>query len=317
MFRSMAYVFEVYKEMSFSRAAKNLYISQPSLSAAVKKVEELIGAPIFDRSTNPITLTQIGEAYIYSIRSIMDVEKSFQNYVNDINFMKNGSLTIGGTNFYISFVLPSLLPQFTEQYPNIHVELLEGTTLELKEKLSSGVLDLLLDNSVRTLEEFERKVLRQEHLLLAVPKHFSCNADVADYAFSAADVKENFHLLDSTPSVPMTAFKDQPFLLLREGNSTRTRAMNICRKCNFEPRCKLELSQQITAYNLCCNGMGISFVGDSLIQNVPEVPNLLFYKLEGKDAVRQVSFYYKKNRYMSRAVQVFLNMLNEYTADLR
>ena len=136
-------------------------------------MEELIGAPIFDRSTNPITLTQLGEAYIHSIQSIMDVEKSFQNYVNEINLMKNGSLTIGGTNFYISFVLPSLLPQFTEQYPNIHVELVEGTTLELKEKLSSGVLDLLLDNSVRTLEEFERKVLRQEHLLLAVPKHFS------------------------------------------------------------------------------------------------------------------------------------------------
>ena len=60
MFQGMRYVYEVYKEMSFSRAAKNLYISQPSLSTAVKKAEDRIGFPIFDRSTSPIQLTELG-----------------------------------------------------------------------------------------------------------------------------------------------------------------------------------------------------------------------------------------------------------------
>ena len=60
MFNSMNYVYEVYKERSFSKAAANLYISQPSLSATVKKVEERIGAPIFDRSVSPIQLTESG-----------------------------------------------------------------------------------------------------------------------------------------------------------------------------------------------------------------------------------------------------------------
>ena len=67
MFQGMHYVYQVYKEMNFSRAARNLYISQPSLSAAVKKVEAQIGYPIFDRSSSPIQLTELGKEYIRSI----------------------------------------------------------------------------------------------------------------------------------------------------------------------------------------------------------------------------------------------------------
>lgn len=64
MFQGMEYVYEVYKERSFSRAARNLYISQPSLSASIRRIEARIGAPIFDRSTTPISLTECGEEYI-------------------------------------------------------------------------------------------------------------------------------------------------------------------------------------------------------------------------------------------------------------
>ena len=88
MFQGMHYVYEVYKEMSFSKAARNLFISQPSLSAAVKKAEKQIGFPIFDRSSNHIQLTELGKEYIRSIEIIMDVETGFQNYINDMKELK-------------------------------------------------------------------------------------------------------------------------------------------------------------------------------------------------------------------------------------
>ena len=109
MFQGMRYVYEVYKEMSFSKAARNLFISQPSLSAAVKKEEVQIGFPIFDRSSNPIQLTDLGKEYIRSIEIIMDVENGFQNYINDMRELKSGSLSIGGTNLFTSYVLPPLI----------------------------------------------------------------------------------------------------------------------------------------------------------------------------------------------------------------
>lgn len=70
MFVWKKYVYEVYKERSFTKAAQNLYISQPSLSARIKKIEEIIGEPLFDRSTTPLQLTEVGKVYIEAAEEI-------------------------------------------------------------------------------------------------------------------------------------------------------------------------------------------------------------------------------------------------------
>ena len=75
MFTAKKYIYEVYREKSFSKAAQNLYISQPSLSARIKKAEETIGFPIFDRSTSPLQLTEVGEVYIKAVEEIFRIEQ--------------------------------------------------------------------------------------------------------------------------------------------------------------------------------------------------------------------------------------------------
>ena len=138
MFQGMRYVYEVYKEMSFSKAARNLYISQPSLSAAVKKAEQEAGFPIFDRSTSPIRLTEPGREYIRAVERILDVENGFQSYLNDLNGLRTGSISIGGTNLFVSFLLPPLLSRFTASYPAVEIQLTEASTEELTERLFAG-----------------------------------------------------------------------------------------------------------------------------------------------------------------------------------
>lgn len=309
MFQGMRYVYAVYQEMSFSKAAKKLYLSQPSLSNAVRKEEERLGFPVFDRDTNPIRLTEPGREYIKAVEAILAVESGFESYLSDLGELKTGSLTIGGTNFFISYVLPPLLSRFTQRYPAIQIELVEGTTAELSEKLKAGGLDLLIDNSVMDPAVYGKKPLQTEHLLLAVPARFPSTSRAEGYALNASAVKAGRHLEKNFEPAPLKYFKDDPFLLLREGNDTRERAMNICRANHFTPNIRLELEQQITAYNLSCQGMGISFLGDSLIHSVPGAQGLLFYKLDHPDAVREVSLYYGKNRYLSRAVTAFLDMI--------
>ena len=310
MFQGMHYVYEVYREMSFSKAAKNLFISQPSLSAAVKKAEAQIGFPVFDRSTNPIRLTELGEEYIRSVENIMDVEKRFSNYVEDLRGLKSGAIAIGGTNLFVSYVLPPLLSRFTEQYPFIHVNLVEATTAQLEERLFAGFLDLLIDNQSVDASIYEKTFFCEEHLLLAVPSHFPSNERLKGYALSLSDVKNGRHLEASVPPVPLEAFREDAFLLLKSGNDTKARAEKLCRDCgHFAPRIKLEPEQQITAYNLSRYGMGISFNGDILIRHMPDDHRLIYYKLPYPDAVRNVNFYYKRNRYMTRVVSEFLKLV--------
>ena len=90
MFQGMEYVYEVYKEKSFSKAAANLFISQPSLSANVRRVESRIGYPVFDRSTKPLGLTECGEQYIRCVERIMNIRKKiFSDFINDWGGLKN------------------------------------------------------------------------------------------------------------------------------------------------------------------------------------------------------------------------------------
>lgn len=309
MFQGMHYVYQVYKEMNFSRAARNLYISQPSLSAAVKKVEAQIGYPIFDRSSSPIQLTELGKEYIRSIEIIMDVENGFQNYVNDMRELKSGSISVGGTNLFASYVLPPILVRFTEHYPHIHIDLTEATTSALTERLFSGSLDLLIDNQSMDLSIYGKRFFCEEHLLLTVPVRFSVCEKLKNYALTAGDIRKNRHLNSRIPPVSLELFQNEPFLLLKTGNDTRERADRICRSSHFLPRIQLELEQQITAYNLSRYGMGISFCSDTLIRHVPEDESLIYYKLNHQDASREVNFYYKRKRYMPKIVSAFLDMI--------
>ena len=79
MFVWKKYVYEVYKERSFTKAAQNLYISQPSLSARIKKIEEIIGEPLFDRSTTPLQLTEVGKVYIEAAEEITQIEQRLKD----------------------------------------------------------------------------------------------------------------------------------------------------------------------------------------------------------------------------------------------
>lgn len=308
MFQGMGYVYEVYKEMNFSKAAKNLYISQPSLSAAIKKVETRLGFPIFDRSTTPIKLTEFGREYIKAIEVIMDVENGFQNFVNDVNELKSGSISIGGTNLFASYILPPLLSGFTEKYPFVEVNLVEASTSELTDKLFSGSLDLIIDNNFMDSVIYEKVFFCEEHLVLTVPKAFASNEKAKDYRMSLRDIKSGRHLESDFPVVPLDFFQEEPFLFLKTGNDTRSRADKICHNSHFTPKIKLKLDQQITAYNLSSYGMGISFTGDILLNHIYENDNLIYYKLDNQDATRDVNFYYKRNRYMTRTVREFLKL---------
>ena len=85
MFDGKEYVYAVYEEKSFSKAAQKLYITQPALSTAIKKVEKKIGTPIFDRSTSPIGLTPGGEVYIDAIEKLFALEQNTLNQLNNLN----------------------------------------------------------------------------------------------------------------------------------------------------------------------------------------------------------------------------------------
>ena len=309
MFRLKNYVYMFYQEMSFSKADKRLFISQPSLSAAVKKEEEELGFPIFDRSTSPIQLTDFGKHYINSVEQIMSVEDNFTQYVNDLSELKAGSITIGATNLFTAYLLPPIMRAFCEKFPYVTIKLVGGETAELVDKLTTGKIHILVDNTELDPQIFDQKFCCTDELVLTVPREFPSNKKVASYALTTSDIQKGKHLSAKFPSVPLEVFQDDPFCLLRPGNNSRERAYAICSKHGFQPKVAIEPEQQITAFNLSSCGIGISFCGDLLIQNIPIQDNLLYYKLDSPESRISVKAFYRRSCYLPKAMQEFLKML--------
>lgn len=305
IFENMDYIFEVYNEGSFSKAAKNLYISQPSLSASVKRVEDRLGYPIFDRSTKPLRLTEFGEKYIESMLSIRKIEKDFMDYINDYGGLKTGTLKFGGTNLVSSLVAPKLINSFRTLYPQIEVELIEGITEDLEEMLDAGTLDMVMDYSMPYADCFDYVKLADEYLVLTVPKDFPINDSIREYAVNIDDIRNGKILEDSIPPVPLSYFSEIPFVLLKKKNDTYKRAMKMCADAGFEPRKIFESAQQMTAYHVCSSGMGAAFVSSMLLSRVAKNPDLVYYKLDSELSRRELCLLWKKERYLTRTMEEF------------
>ena len=308
MFNNKDYVLSVERHKSFSKAAKELYISQPSLSASIKRIENEIGAPIFDRSTNPLSLTEIGQKYVECALQINDIEQNFINYIGDSMNMLTGGIKIGGSSMFTSFVLPPLISNFNKLYPKIEFNFMEGHTQSLINMLIAGELDLVVENVLISNKSIVPIILTSEVLMLAVPNSFKVNEKLKDKMLTAEDIKAGRHNDPSAPCVKLDSFKDEPFILLKSENDTGKRAKKLCKKHDFKPNVIFKLDQQMTAYNITCSGVGISFISDTIIKHLSASPDVCYYKLDDEDITRNIYFYVKNNRYISKACQSFIDL---------
>ena len=280
MFDGKEYVYAVYEEKSFSKAAQKLYITQPALSTAIKKVEKKIGTPIFDRSTSPIGLTPGGEVYIDAIEKLFALEQNTLNQLNNLNGLLAGKLSVGGTIFFTSFVLPGVLSEFSHRYPQIKID----------------------------LQNYEKYYYSTERIILAVPKSFPINEELTQYQLTAEDIRAGRHSQAEFPVLPLPLLKSTPFIFVKEENSIYKRSMKMCSRQNYSPNIIMKPDQVVSAFNMAGRGVGATFIPDGLIVNLPyEVP-LCFYKMNEELAVRYVYLYKKRNKYLTKAMEEFIRV---------
>ena len=310
MFTNKHYIVAIYEEGSFSKAAQRLYISQPSLSASVKRIEDRISLPLFDRSTSPVALTEVGQEYIRYALEIEEKECSFEKYISDCTNTVSGSVKIGGSSLFSSFMLPFMISEFNATYPDVTFEIIEDSTKNLIEKLSLGTIDIIIDNAVIDNAAIKSTVYKTETLLLAVPRNFSVNDKLSKYRLSANDIKLEKHL-SVKYNIGLKHFSDCPFILLNPENDTGKRANILFEKHNLTPKTIFYLDQQVTAHNISRTGAGVSFVSDTLIKHTGSEEQLYYYKLDDKEITRKIFFYRKSNHYLSTACQKFIELNTE------
>lgn len=312
MFKYSDYIYEIYKEKSFTKAAKNLFISQPALSATVRKLEEEMQVQLFDRSTTPLTLTPEGEAYIKAIEEIFSIKRDYENYIIDVSKLSVGSISVSGANFISSYVLPKIIVPFSEKYPMINIDLLESNAKTLGEDLIEEKIELLIDYNFdpKLIESYP---LFDETILLCVPKDCDANKGLEDSVLTSHDIQCGNYNSFKMP-IDLTNFKNEKFLMMKTGNSMNYHGFKMCNESGFNPEVTIYFDQLMTAYNMTSSGLGICFVTDTLVKAVAPNENLVYYKINSEYAKRTVYLLHKKKRYLNKAVKEFIRTaINVYS----
>lgn len=288
------YVYAVYLHKSFSKAARELNVTQPWLSTAVKKTEQELEISLFDRSTTPVTLTDAGKYYIEQIQRIYAIEGEMKHHFAQMKAQPVEKIRIGSSMYFCTYVLPELAREFCELYPKTKVFFTEGQTVQLTEKLRAGELDLILE-----AEQVEHKQIATvpweiEEILLAVPADNPINQTLEEYYYTFEELLGRKETGLLKPCVPLEHFSGEPFLLLSEEQDMHRRGLQICRNAGFEPDVRVVLAQLMTAYYLVSEGQGVTFIRSGIPEHVVPTRSIVFYRLSDPLAIRSIYLSYLK-----------------------
>ena len=302
------YIYAIYQEHSFSKAAQKLFVSQPWLSSVVKKVEQEIKTPLFDRSTNPISLTPAGEYYIHQVEKVMAIEEDMREHFAALSG-PDTQLHIGSSMFFCTYVLPRLFQEFREQNPQITLTLTEGSSAALSEKLLERKLDFFLEAEPLRDPKIQSVAWCTEEIVLAVPARLPINRELAEYRYSFDELLKRNEPGRKKPPVPLQAFREEPFLLLQQGNDLYDRSMELCRNAGFRPKTVLELDQLLTACCIARDGKGCTFLRDGMARFLEDGGRLVYYKLGDPAAHRPVMLAWRKSAELPRPAKALLEFL--------
>lgn len=308
MQQEMKYIFSIYEEGSISKAAEKLYMTQSALSMAVQRVEHSIKALIFDRSKRPLELTPVGELYIQKYYEISQLEKELEEQIHDMNHLKSGSLTIGGTQYIFSYILAPILMQFKTQYPDVEIHLTECSSGQLEDKLINGSIDICMKCDEVTAPFTSHGHAFYDHLLLTMPRSFIQQYNLPPIALSAEEIKKS--VLNASPSENLapTYWERIPLLLLTSGNNMHNRILGLFEQHDIQPSVTLEVEQLVTAYHLAASGLGATFVPDTIVLKNNH-DNLVYYKIASPLITRDFHFIMNKKGYITNAARIFMEMV--------
>ncbi|MBT9776083.1 LysR family transcriptional regulator [Clostridium sp. MCC353] len=304
MQQEMKYIYQIYEDGSFSKAAEHLFITQPALSIAVSKIEASLGMALFDRRRHPLQPTAAGQAYIDTIKKIKMLEDDLECRINDMRDLNTGTIRIGGSHYLNAYILPKILADFSREYPGIRLELVEKSSGILADMLSEQNLDLTFSCNETFIKDFERYPAFWDTILLAVPREYEINQQLSHLSLSASDIINKKHMDEDCPSVSLTEFRELEYILLSEENNLYERSMKMFKDAGFSPRIKMTLSQLVTAYHLAADHFAAAFISDRLVRDTA-VP-LVFYKIKSEYINRLFYLLIPDRNYTSMAVKAFI-----------
>jgi len=248
--KELLYFLTIAETRNLTKASQKLFISQPSLSQTLQRVEEELGTRLFNRTTDGMVLTFAGEKYFKTAKDILAIYDDLQRDINNMNDLKGGKITVGTTSFLATYMLPAIIPKFYEALPNVEINLIEESSMELENLLLKGGIDISLMHipPKKTSRYLKFEPLSNDPFVLVTKIGHPL-------ALSAAsDIGKLYPLID------LHEFSNEPFIMMRKGTIIRQVSDSILECASINPNIILTSSNFETIRRLSSIGMGVTLL---------------------------------------------------------
>ena len=239
--QQLEYILAVARYGHFGRAAEACNVTQPTLSAMIGKLEEEIGAKLFDRNRQPICPTPVGERVVQQAREVLEQANSIKDIVLEEKQSLGGVFRVGILPTIAPYLLPRFFPQMMKKYPTLDIRVREMKTYQIKDALLQGDIDAGILATIEGLEEYEQTTLFYEKYIGYVSRE--------DALFK----KEMIRTADVASS--------RELWLLDEGHCFRDQMVRFCQmKSSQTSQLAYNLGSMETFMRMVESGMGITFI---------------------------------------------------------
>lgn len=295
--RDFQYIAEIARYGSITKAAEALYLSQPTLTKFLQRVEQEVGTPLFHRVGKRFIPTPAGEVYVEKAHSILLLNSQLDQELDDLASMRRGSVRVGTTAGRADYLVSTILPRFAKRYPGVRVLLSMGHTEQLLKMIFNNELDIVLSNYDEEQPALDHEFIGEEELVLAVPGDSPLVA--------GAEKKEGFRFPVTKPE----QWRDEPFVLPAVVSRSYRLAQEYFRRVGVQPRVVAEIAGIQCVITAVKAGLGVS-----IFISVPLAPSdgIAYLSLGREDVPRQrVALITRRGFYLDEARQTFLQLLRD------
>ena len=285
---------------TITAAAKQLYISQPSLSQTLRQIEDEVGTPLFDRSTSPFHLTYAGERYLKAVEAMLDIEIRLKEEIESIRRDDGGRLRLGISVTRAMQVLPDVIPIFTKAYPNVTIELTEAASASLEGLLQKGQIDLALAALEANEANIAYELIEKESIGILAGK----DSQLAQ-------------LVPSGTPISLEMVEKEAFVSLDTSHSSRIIQDRLFRRYNIRPMILLETSSLEVARRVALKSGACMVLPDVYADEFVFNSGGAFYPLKDYENHRHFYACYRNDentkKYIRDFVSITTSVLNQTT----
>ena len=306
------YVYHVYMAKSFTKAAKILYISQPSLSAAVAAKEKTLGFRIFNRTTKPLSLTREGEIYVEMLEEIIKCENNMSQRLKDLNEPPRKKIAIGSSSYTSYYLLPTICGAFYRRYPDIEVKLDIGNTSNgttLLQKLNNKELDIVFSYASNE-KSYTSYPIYKERMVVAMHKSL-LKPHLFPYVITRDELLNDSYSPEKK-KIDIRMLRDIPFLSFEKTGTVLRYMTNILGHYTTSRHSVSNARHSEVHFNMMCAGTGAVLTSDSAIKiSNACLDDVVYFIFPEEISTRWMYVILRNNETVDDVTESFLNVTKE------